>query len=348
MGTGERLGGERDRHGRLRRLLRWALSSYVVLIALGIVVGMQVAPVVSDVAPGPSRGTVAVVPLQGGIDGGNAASVVSRLDRARENPGVDAVVLLVNSGGGGAAASEEIYMAVRRTAKQKPVVASVGGIAASGAYYAMAPADLIVVKPSSFVGSVGVTFVAPADTAPLDRHVITGPNKLTGADLREWQYKIEAARRAFAGAVVDGRGDALSLTTEELSYAKLYTGSEGVDNGLADRIGDTEDAIRAAAAMADVSQYRTTVMGYQGTVSFVTQRAYVASPMLDKELVSPATFVRDPRAVAVPNPLMLPASVVRAGVLARIDDRAGEPASAAATSNATGPPTEVTASADGR
>ena len=310
-----------DRWAGVKRAARWAARSYVVIVVLAIVVGLQVAPVVSNFASAPVSGTVAVVTLSGSIDGGNAASVGARLKRAREDPSVEAVVLWVNSGGGGASASEEIFMEVKRTAKRKPVVAAVNAIAASGAYYSAAPADEIFVKPASFVGSVGVFFVAPEDTPPIDLLIQTGPNKLSGADRREWEYKIETARRAFAGTVVAERGEALELTEEELSYAKLYTGAEAVDNGLADRVGGLQDAINAAAKRAGLARHRVELLGYDTRIDFVTQAAYIASNSDDKALVSPSYFVREPRSTGVPNLLMLPPSVVEVAIR---DELAGD------------------------
>lgn len=303
-----------ERRDRATRLLRKASRSYIVIILLGVIIGLQVAPVVSQQVGQPGAGTVAVVTLSGGIDGGNAASVAQRLKQARNDPDVEAVVLRINSPGGGAAASETLYLAVRRTAEQMPVVVSVDSLAASGGFYAAAPADEILVKPASLVGSVGVIFVAPQSVPPLDQLITTGPNKLTGADQREWFYKTEAIQNAFVGAVVEGRGDQLDLTAEEVGYAKLYTGAEAVDNGLADRIGGIEDAIRRAAEMADLGRWNVRTLGYSGTVTFITRSAYVTSDAEQKELVSPRYFVNAPDESAAPTIVMLPDSVVRSAL----------------------------------
>lgn len=322
-----------------RQVLRWASRSYIVMIVIGVVLGLQVAPVVTEFARQPAEGTVAVVPLEGGIDGGNAESVVTRLKQARQDPSVDAVVLLVNSGGGGAAASEAIYTAVRRTAKRMPVVVSVNAIAASGAYYSSVPAEVIYVKPASLVGSVGVRFVAPIDIPPVDILVKTGPNKLTGGDLRDWTYSVESVKRAFLSAVVENREPkGLELTPTEISYAKLYSGGEAVDNGLADRIGSVEDAIKHAAKLAGLARHRVKVIGYTGTVSFVTKTAYEATSVEDKELRQPTSIIRDPADVTVPQVLMLPPSVIREALEEHLADHAvsvEEATGSSAVTNAT-------------
>lgn len=307
-----------ERRERARELIHRGSRSYIVIVLLGVVIGLQVAPVASQFATQPVAGSVAVVTLSGGINGPNAASVADRLRQARQDPEVKAVVIHINSPGGGAAASETIYLAVRRTAQQMPVVVSVDSLAASGGFYAAAPADEIFVKPASLVGSVGVIFVAPQSIPPLDRLIITGPNKLTGADQREWFYKTETIQNAFVGAVVEGRSDQLELSPEELAYAKLYTGAEAVDNGLADRIGGLEAAVRRAAQMADLARWDVKTLGYSGSVTFITRTAYVASTADQKRLVSPRYFIAAPEQTVAPTIVMLPPSVVR-GALTGVD-----------------------------
>ena len=303
-----------DRWETLRELGGWAIRSYIVLLVLGVVVGLLVAPTVADFTTQPVKGTVAVIPLEGTIDGGNAASLTRRLTQARQNPDVKAVVLLVNSPGGGAPSSEAMYLQVERTAKRMPVVTAVGSMSASGGYYAMAPSDTIFVTPSTLVGSVGVFFTIPQEYGALEGLITSGPNKLTGADLRGWYYKTESIRRAFSSAVMTHRGDALTFGEDELSYARLYTGAEAVDNGMADRIGGLQDAIDHAANLAGLTAYDVEVMNYRENVTFVVRSNYITSDAEGKELVSPAEYVEPPATASAPNVLMLPASVIRAGI----------------------------------
>ncbi len=269
---------------------------------------------VSDYATQPVKGTVAVVPVEGGINGGNAASLTERLTRARQNPQIKAIVLHVNSPGGGAPSSEAMYLQVARTAKQMPLVTVVGSMAASGGYYTIAPSDTIFVKPSTLIGSVGVFFTVPQEIGPLDGLITTGPNKLSGADLREWYYKTESIRRAFTSAVMTNRGDRMSITAQELSYAKLYTGAEAVENGMADRHGGLQEGIDHAAKEAGLTSYDVKVLGYAGTRTFITRSNYIHSDAEQKELVSPSVYVGVPESAAAPNILMLPPSVVREGL----------------------------------
>lgn len=303
-----------ERWDTVRRIVDWAKQSYILIIVVGIIVGLQLAPPVSDIATDPVSGSVAVVPLEGGIGGSNAASVVQRLHEARNDPSVDAVVLSVNSGGGSAAASEEIYLEVAKTAEQMPVVVSVNGVALSGAYYAAVGGDEIFVKPASIVGSVGVFFIAPSSLGPIERVITSGPNKLSGADQREWFYKTESIKRAFVGAVVEQRSDQLELAPTEVAYAKIYTGSEAIENGMADHVGGTQAAIDRAADLAGLQRYDVKIVGYTGTVSFISRVAYASSMVDQKQMISPAYFVDPPDHETAPNVVMMPASAVRVGL----------------------------------
>ncbi len=315
MGAGE-AGGSTLAQGWawLQQLVRWAVRSYVLVLIIGIVLGLQVAPVVSDVVQPPNEGTVAVIPLSGAIDGSNAQSVVDRLEQADRDPEIDAVVLWLNSGGGGASPSESIYLKVRRVAGTMPVVVSVDSMAASGAYYAAAPADVVYAKPSSLVGSIGVYLTVPQQYEPIEDVIQSGPNKLGGADRREWFYKTEAVTRAFLNAVETHRDDRLALSREELAYAKLYTGSEAVSHGLADDIGGMEAAIERAAQEAGLARHDVRILGYGTEVRFLTRSNYVAADATEKRLVEPGMFVGSPADATAPTLVMLPPSVVHAAV----------------------------------
>ncbi|MFC7096799.1 S49 family peptidase [Halobaculum marinum] len=314
------------RSGILRRLR----SSYVVFVALGVVLGALVAPFAYDAATA-TGGTVAVVPVEGAIDGESAAGVAAMLREARQNPSVDAVVIVTNSGGGGAAASEELYLQAKRTAAAKPLVASVDSTAASGAYYTIAPADAIYVKPASVVGSVGVVATLPQDLEPNDVVGTTGPNKLSGADQREFLYVLESLHRAFVGAVIAQRGDALQISRAELEQARVYSGGQAVAVGLADEIGGREAAIRDAANRAGLDSYNVRVLRPDnGTVRFVSRANYVASDAPNRALLPPSYLLGD--GTGGPVFLMLAPMYAGAGEPAAVEAREVD----LAPSNATG------------
>jgi len=226
-------------------------QSYALVAAAAVLLSAVLAPVAYDRATEPD-GSVAVITVEGFISSNSVSAVQEDLREARENESVDAVVLNVDSPGGGAAASEQLYLSVQRTAKEMPVVASVKSTGASGAYYAMLPARDIYVTPASIVGSVGVRGAAPAPSLPGE--IKSGPDKASAtADQRRAQ--IETLQRAFVGSVMKHRSDDLELSRTEVAHAKVYTGARAVDNGMADRIGSTQDAIRQAANAAGLDDY---------------------------------------------------------------------------------------------
>lgn len=281
------------------------LDSYVTFLVLGLVVGAAVAPVAMQAAAAP-EGTIAVVPIEGGIDGQTAQRVGAMLRAAREDPSVKAVVIVANSGGGTAAASEALYLQVKRTAREMPVVASIDAIAASGAYYAVLPADRIYAKPSSAVGSVGVLAPSPNPAEPNEIITATGPNKLSGVDEREHKYNIERLQEAFLGAVMAQRGGKLSIPRSEVAEARIWVGIEASQNGLVDDIGGRQAAIQRAAKKAGLGDYRVAVLRPDNaTYQFVSRSAYLASTAEDKRMISPWRYTGEGQSTVY---LMMPAS----------------------------------------
>jgi protease-4 len=135
-----------------------------------------------------------------------------------------------------------------------PVAAYVEGAAASGGYYGIVSADRIFVKPSSTVGSVGVIVQAPLSAVDQQERVLktfirSGPDKavITRDGIRQ---ELQTLQNAFVGTVMRHRGGELTLSREEVSAADTYLGTEAVQNGFADEIGDLHSAIEYAAAQA--------------------------------------------------------------------------------------------------
>jgi protease-4 len=294
-----------------RSLHRRILGSWVLVVVIGLLIGVLIAPVAwnvtnaaqrAGVAPGGS--TIAVVPIAGAIDGGSAQDVSTAIRRANQDSSVEAIVLVANSPGGSAAASEQLYLAVSDVANDTPVVTSVDAVAASGAYYAVAPSDRIYVKPSSIVGSVGVLAVTGRDLTPNDVVVTTGPDKL-GGSRRDFRYTLESLRRAFVGAVFAQRGDRIELSRATVSKASTWDGASAVRNGMADEIGGRKAAIRHAAELAEVENYNVKVYRSSGRpVTFVSRNAYLASSAPEKRAVN-ATYLTGERPVTGPVFLMI-------------------------------------------
>lgn len=226
---------------------------YVIVVVVAVLVASVLAPVVWSATQGSGGGgdgTVSVITLRGGTGSSNVASVAEDLREARNNESVKAVVLRIDSGGGPVMSSEELYLAVNKTAAEMPVVAYVEGVAASGGYFGIVPADAIYVKPSSIVGSVGVVATVPEVVEQQNRVVElvirSGPEKqvTTVDDIRTI---VEEFQNSFVGSVMKHRGDELTVSRQQVSRAATYTGTHAVENGFADRIGSLDSAIQRAA-----------------------------------------------------------------------------------------------------
>jgi Periplasmic serine proteases (ClpP class) len=227
---------------------------YIVAIAAAVVVSAVLAPVAYDYAQSAqSEGTVSVITVSGVITGSKVDSLSEDLREARVNDSVKSVVLKVDSGGGAVAPSERLYLEVLRTAKQMPVVASVQGIGASGAYYGILPANETVMLSSGQVGSVGVIGVGGTTPVP-DRIIRTGPDKAQPTTEQRRQ-QIESLKRQFVGRVIEHRGEEITLSREEIANAKTYLGPRAVENGFVDQLGTLATAIDRAAEMAGMEEY---------------------------------------------------------------------------------------------
>jgi protease-4 len=231
---------------------------YVVVVVGAVLIGAALAPYAPSLSS-PESQKVAVVSLEGPITDDSVQAVREDLRRVRRDGSVQAVVLRVNSPGGTVAATESLYLAVNKTASRKPVVASVSGIGASGAYWAMLPAERIYTTPGSLVGSVGVIGSVPTGPSTAGNQIFTGPDKPTGGTADDARTRLETLQRLFLDTVYEHRGQALrdnGTSRDDLAYAKVYTGARAVQNGVADSIGGVDSAIAFAASEASISNYR--------------------------------------------------------------------------------------------
>ncbi|HDL17953.1 MAG TPA: signal peptide peptidase SppA, partial [Bacteroidetes bacterium] len=213
---------------------------------------------------GISGNKIGLVELRGVIY--DSRSMVRKLERMRDSDAIRAVVLRINSPGGGVAASQEIYEAVKSIRESgKPILVSMGSVAASGGYYVACGADSIVANPGTTTGSIGVILEVPNFKGLLDKIgvkfevVKSGTFKDTGSPYRDMtsrerkylQSYIDDAFGQFVGVVAENR----RLTKKAvLSFAdgRIFTGKQAIKLGLVDRLGDYGTAIRLAAKMAGI------------------------------------------------------------------------------------------------
>lgn len=228
---------------------------YVVVVVVAVLIGTVLAPYAWGAASNwgsTSQSTVEVITVEGSITASTADSVIEDLRQARQNSSTEAVVLKIDSGGGAVTPSERLFMAVNRTASEMPVVVSITGTAASGSYYAAAPADKIYTMPGAIVGSVGV--YASVQTSPDEvpsTIIRSAPDKAT-TTRDQIKDQVNTLQRSFVTSVMEHRSDELDLTREEVAHAKVYLGSEAVQNGFADETGDVNSAIAYAASQAEL------------------------------------------------------------------------------------------------
>lgn len=235
---------------------------YLGVIIIALIAGSVTSPYVTravDSAVRDGQNTIAVIEIDGRMTIDTAETVSNQLYAARQNDSVEAVVLRVNSPGGTISAAESVYMAVNATARQKPVVASVGSIAASGGYFSLLPAERIYTTPGAPVGNVGVIGVRPAEDGAEER-IVSGPDKIRGGTKDDFRRQVQSLQREFVGAVMFHRGDELMISQAQVAHAKVYIGARAVQNGIADRVGSLHDAIAYAAARAGLERY-TAVSG---------------------------------------------------------------------------------------
>ena len=207
---------------------------------------------------------VGIVSIEGAIFSSKKA--VKELDEFAERKDIKAIVLRINSPGGSVAPTQEIYEKVKTLRGIKPVIASVGAVAASGGYYTALECEKIVANRGSVIGSIGVILVYPVAVDLLKKiglrfeTVKSGEVKDMGNPTREvtkrdrevFQSVINDLHRQFLNAVVEGRSLDKSIV-EPLADGSVFTGEQALHLGLIDILGTFENAIEIAANFAEIS-----------------------------------------------------------------------------------------------
>ncbi|HSH52347.1 MAG TPA: signal peptide peptidase SppA [Bacteroidales bacterium] len=206
-----------------------------------------------------------------GAEGTIGSDRISRaIRKARKDSTIKAIVFRVNSGGGSALASEVIWREVKLAQQVKPVIASLGDVAASGGYYIVAPAEKIVANPNTITGSIGVFGMIPngkkllndklgiyVDVAKTNQHadIYSFSRPLSAKEKETIQLNIEGVYETFITHVAEGRG----MTKEEIDeigQGRVWSGANAIEIGLIDEFGGLERAIEIAAQTANLEKYR--------------------------------------------------------------------------------------------
>ncbi|WP_448697326.1 signal peptide peptidase SppA [Mucilaginibacter sp. AW1-3] len=223
-----------------------------------------------------SNSRVAIVYASGEITGGDgddntigSEKISKTLRQVRLDDKVKAVVLRVNSPGGSSLASDVIWREVMLTKKVKPIIVSMGDVAASGGYYISCAADSIYAEPNTITGSIGIFAIIPNFQKFFnDKLGLTFDGVKTGkyADLGNacrpltpdekliLQNMINRGYDDFTKAVANGRGKSQAYINT-IAQGRVWTGEQAIKIGLVDKLGNINDAIKSAATKAKIKEY---------------------------------------------------------------------------------------------
>jgi protease-4 len=206
---------------------------------------------------------VAVLQIEGAID--DSQTVLAELKRFKDMPWVKAVVVRIDSPGGAVAPTQEIFEEILRSKKQKPFIASMGGMATSGGYYIAAACDKIMANPGTLTGSIGVIMQLTNVEELMKKigvrgvNVKSGPNKDIGSPFQPLspegreilQSLVDNVHSQFVTAVAKGRGME-EAKVRKLADGRIYSGAQAQQLGLIDQFGTLQDAIELAAKRAGI------------------------------------------------------------------------------------------------
>jgi protease-4 len=228
--------------------------------------------------------------------------LVQQLDAFAENNDGVALVLRIDSPGGSVSAAEEVWRAVLRVKQRKPVVVSMGSVAASGGYYIAAPAHMVFAEPSTVTGSIGIFALHLHGEKALEQWGVypyttrAGPHAgwesfvhpFDPHDEQRMRAHLEIYYNAFLDRVSMGR----SLSKEKLiplAEGRVWTGSQALENGLVDALGGLVDAVEEAVRRAGYARVQDVAVVFPyapWSLQSLTQKLTSASVWDIKTVVS--------------------------------------------------------------
>ncbi len=223
------------------------------------------------------KNNIAVIYAQGEIGNGEGdvnmigeGSMRRSLQEARKDDKIKAIVLRIDSPGGNALTSDLIWREIEITKKTKPVIVSMGNLAASGGYYIACNADKIFAEESTITGSIGVFGILPNFTQLTTKIGINVEQVNTNTNAAGYSvfspltdnYKafaqegVEKIYNTFVNRVATGRKMTFAQV-DAIAQGRVWSGSEAIKNGLVDKIGGLDDALKYAASVAKIKEYKT-------------------------------------------------------------------------------------------
>lgn len=220
-----------------------------------------------------SSNSIALLYAAGNITSGNGSTgiqdkyLVNEIEKLRKDDDIKAVVFRINSGGGSAYASEQIWKAISDLKEKKPVVVSMGDLAASGGYYIACNANKIVAQPTTITGSIGIFGLFPNLSGTLDKLGIDADvvktnefsdfgnisRAFNAKEVEMMQSYVDNGYDLFLTRCADGRGmpkDSLAKYAE----GRIWTGNHAKEIGLVDELGGIDEAIHFAAELANLGK----------------------------------------------------------------------------------------------
>ena len=226
---------------------------------------------------GLARDKIAVIYASGDIDMGDdglegihSEELSKTIREARRDSSIKAIVLRINSPGGSAYGAEVIWREVKLAAEAKPLIASMGDVAASGGYYIAAAADTIMADRTTITGSIGIFAVIPnvgkllndklgitQDVVNTNEHsdILSLTRPMTSFEQALLQNYIETGYDTFIGRVAEGRNMS-SEQVDEIGQGRVWSSVNAKEIGLVDLYGGVNDAIKLAAGLSGLDHYR--------------------------------------------------------------------------------------------
>jgi protease IV len=210
-----------------------------------------------------NENAIAIVEVKGMILDSN--EIIKQLQYAKDDKSIKAVVLRIDTPGGVVGPTQEIYEEIQKLKKSKPIIASMGSVAASGGYYIAAPTNIIFANPGTITGSIGVLMKLANFQKLLDKIGIkstvlkSGEFKDAGSPVRPITARdkkildgiIQSMYEQFVSAVADGRNIPI-VKVREIADGRIFTGEQAKQLKLVDKLGNLQDAIDEAAKMTGI------------------------------------------------------------------------------------------------
>lgn len=209
------------------------------------------------------RDKIGIVFIEGVI--ADYIPIIKQIGKAKKDPYIKAVVIVVDSPGGSVGASQEIYRAIEKLKEKKPVVVSMGNVAASGGFYVSLPANVIYANPGTITGSIGVIIQHVNANELLTKigikmeNIKSGKNKdilypnnnLTPEQKKLLERTILDVYNQFLNDIVKNRPIKMEKL-RKIADGRVFTGKQAKELGLVDKLGNVQDAIEEAKKLANI------------------------------------------------------------------------------------------------